>query len=452
MNFPTQLRWYQVEVFGDILNGIDHAPGETETVMFPRQSGKNEVSAAIVSFLLIANADRGGSIVVCAPTLYPQASLSLERTVGRLRPIAKRLGLPFRLDGNTVHCGLASATFLSGSSAANVAGHTASLLLIGDEAQDIDADWFNRQFRPMTASTGASTLMFGTPWEESSLLERAAAANRRRDEGLRDELYRRAWPHHHQVSWREVAEVVPPYGRYVEQERERLGASHPIFRSQYELVAGQSEHRLFSTAQLRALLGGFEALEAPRPGERYAAGLDFAGEGASGDATVLTIARAGDGRSEVVAVFRWSGEPFAALSQAVVQLARRWRLERVLCDATGIGAPLTARLAESLGRVVEPFVFTQPEKSALGFELLAAANTGSLQIAGPATPDLQTVWEELRACQSDLRPGGHISWSAPAGSHDDCVASLALALRASRALGRPRVATGRNRSERAGAA
>src|SRR5829696_5406290 len=128
MNFPTQLRWYQVQVFGDILNGLDHAPGGTLTAMFPRQAGKNEVSAAIVSFLLIANADRGGSIVVCAPTLYPQASLSLERTISRLRPMAKGLGLPFRLDGNVIHCGLASATFLSGS------------------------HWFNRQFRPMTAS------------------------------------------------------------------------------------------------------------------------------------------------------------------------------------------------------------------------------------------------------------------------------------------------------------
>jgi len=452
MNFPAQLRWYQVQVFGDILNGIDHAPGGTMTVMFPRQAGKNEVSAAIVSFLLIANADRGGSIVVCAPTLYPQASLSLERTVSRLRPMAKRLGLPFRLEGNVIHCGRATATFLSGSPSANVAGHTASLLLIGDEAQDIEADWFNRQFRPMTASTGASTLMFGTPWENNSLLERATAANRARDDSQRAQIYRRAWPSHHQVDWREVAEVVPPYGRYVEQERARLGAEHPIFRSQYELVAGQSERRLLSATQLAALLGSFGPLESPLAGERYAGGLDFAGEGANGDATVLTVARVLDKRCEVVAAFRWRGEPFESLGAAVVQLARRWRLERLLCDATGMGAPLTARLAESLGRTVEPFVFTQPEKSALAFELLAAANVGSLAIAPPSTTGLRALWDELAACQSELRPGGQLSWGAPAGSHDDCVASLTLALRASRSLGPARVATGRNRFARAGAA
>ena len=452
MNFPTQLRWYQVEVFGDILNRLDHSPGGTVTVMFPRQAGKNEVSAAIVSFLLIANADRGGTIVVCAPTLYPQASLSLERTVSRLRPLARRLRLPLRLDGNVIHCGRASATFLSGSPSAHVAGHTASLLLIGDEAQDIESEWFNRQFRPMTASTGASTLLFGTPWEGNSLLERATSANRARDESIRNDLYRCAWPSHHQVEWGRVAEFVPAYGRYVEQERARLGAEHPIYRSQYELAAGQSERRLFSTQQLAALLATFGPLEEPLAGDRYVAGLDFAGEAVTGDATVLTIARVLDGCCEVVAAFRWRGEAFLALSRSIVQLARRWRLERLLCDATGMGAPLTARLAESLGRPVEGFVFSQSEKSALGFELLAAANVGSLAIAPPETPGLRNLWEELAACQSELRPGGNMSWGAPAGRHDDCVASLALALRASRSVGPARVATGRNRFERAGAA
>ncbi len=447
MEFPPALRTYQAEVFGGLLHGMDEAPGETFTVMFPRQAGKNEVSAAIVSFLLIANANRGGSIVVCAPTLYPQASLSLERTERRLRPLAKGLGLPLKMDGSVLRCGRAAATCLSASPQAHTAGHTASLLLIADEAQDIDADWFNRQFRPMTASTGASTLMFGTPWEGTSLLERAAAINRARDRAAGGA----GWPRHHHVTWQRVAAEVPAYGRFVAQERDRLGAEHPIFRSQYELESGQSNRRMLSSKQLENMRGQFPGLEQPAGNERYAGGLDFAGEGDVGDATVLTIARSNRGRCEVVAVMRWRGASYGAVRAEVVRVAQHWRLERLVCDATGLGAPLTAGLAEQLRQVVVPLVFTGPEKSALGFELLAAANTGGVQIAVPATEGLRALWDELQVCQSELRAGGQLSWGAPAGRHDDCVASLVLAMRAVGSLGRPRVALGRKRHERGAA-
>ena len=52
-----------------LAQGIEAYRGETLTVLLPRQAGKNQVAAALVSMLLRANAARGGSIVVCAPTL-----------------------------------------------------------------------------------------------------------------------------------------------------------------------------------------------------------------------------------------------------------------------------------------------------------------------------------------------------------------------------------------------
>src|SRR5512139_644708 len=261
----TGLRGYQARVLRSLHWNIARHPGETFTVMFPRQAGKNEVSSALVAGLLRSNADCGGSVVVCAPTLSPQATISFERTASRLRAHSRRLGLAFAADGNTLRCGAASAVFLSGSPLASVAGHTASLLLIGDEAQDLDADWFNRQFRPMTASTGAATVLFGTPWDGASLLERHAAANRARD-AARQPVH----PWHNEVGWREVDRYLPAYGRFVEQERERLGADHPIFLSQYEMVAARAEDRLLSAAHLWSLEGAFGPLDGPLPGERYA--------------------------------------------------------------------------------------------------------------------------------------------------------------------------------------
>lgn len=438
MPVENPLRDYQARVLLSLMDNIAHFPGETFTVMFPRQSGKNEVSAALVSALLLANASRGGSVVVCAPTLHPQATISFQRTADRLRATAHRFRHSFSIESNTLRFGAASATFLSGSPEANVAGHTASILLIGDEAQDLDEDWFNRQFKPMTASSGAATVLFGTPWQGDSLLEHTVAANQARDQ--QDPLLP---PWHQQVGWPEVAELLPAYGAFIELERNRLGANHPIFLSQYELTSIENESRLLSAGQIWALEGPFGPLEAPLPGERYVGGIDFAGEGDHGDANALTIARLVDGVAEVVFTTSWRGRPFHEVSSEVVSLARGWRLERLLCDATGMGAPLTAALARELGRRAHPLTFTRQEKSALGFELIAAASTGTLRIAAPMNAPFRALWDELRACQGTPVSGGQINWSAPRGQHDDFVASLALCLRAAQTAGPPRLAHGR---------
>lgn len=442
----TQLRAYQFEVFRALLRGCDEHPGETFTVMFPRQAGKNELSAALVSCLLLQNADRGGSIVVCAPTLYPQASLSLDRTASRLRRLAPALGLRVSLAGNIIRCGAAFATFLSGSPEANVAGHSASLLLIGDEAQDIDQDWFDRQFRPMTATTGASTVLFGTPWQGDSLLERAADANRRRDAAQSGTPYRDFVPFHHEVTWQQAGRHMAHYARFVGQERARLGPAHPIYLSQFELTASTERGQpLLSAAMRERLEGEFTALPAPAAGERYVGGLDFGGEGTGADATVLVVARVAEGRCEVVFAQGWLGQPFEFVTRRVAELARAWRLETLLCDNTGLGAPLVATLKRELGRSAQPFTFSQGEKSALGFELQAAAATGGLRIAPPSTPGLRALWDELRTCQAEPRPGGYLGWGAPAGAHDDYVAALALCLRAAGRSRGPRVAVGGTR-------
>lgn len=244
---------------------------------------------------------RGGTVVVCAPTLYPQAEISEER-LRRVLSFTERLfpGCAMRIDGNVIRVGRASAIFLSASPAAHVAGHTASIALVADEAQDIDQDWFNRQFRPMAASTGAPTVLLGTPWSGQTLLERAADLNRTRDATV-------AWPskRHFQVRWQDVAAAAPPYGAYVGSERERLEPNHPLFLSQYELVAAEGVGRLFGAVHLQLLEGDHPRLQAPIGGERYVAGLDVAGEGAGGDATVLTIGRVLEERCEVVRHVAW---------------------------------------------------------------------------------------------------------------------------------------------------
>ena len=442
------LRAYQARVLRGLLRAVAAAPTAPLTVIMPRQSGKNEIAAALVAFLLRVHAREGGTVVVCAPTLDPQARISAERIRAALAatdPLVPSAGQS-RSRSDTVAVGRARALLLSASPQAGVAGHTASIALIADEAQDIDEDWFNRQFRPMAASTGAPTVLFGTAWNGRTLLERAAAANRARDAATRHGPRQ-----HHQAGWREVAATLPAYGAYVESERDRLGATHPLFLSQYELVPGEVAGRLLTRDLLAALEGGHEPLAEPEPGERYVAGLDFGGEGEDADATVLTIARvdasADPGASvcRVVAQREWRGAPYARVLDDVRALDRRWRFDRVSADATGLGAPLVAQLRPQLGHRLDEVVFTAASKSALGYGLLAAARTGRLALPrDDGSPEAARCRVELAACEASLVTGGRLSWGNDRG-HDDYVVSLALCLRAAESAGAPRVAVGRGR-------
>ena len=441
------LRGYQVDLLKTLHQSIGRAPGETFTVMLPRQAGKNEISAFLVAALLTKHAKKGGTVVICAPTLHPQAAISLDRTGHLMTLVGRLLGKAARgtgRDGNVLSVGAASAVFLSGSPEAHVAGHTASIAIIADEAQEMDEDWFNRQFRPMAASTGAPTVMLGTPWDGHTLLEKAAKRNLALDAQPRDG---KQVKRHHQVSWEAVEQARPVYGRYVRQERDRLGANHPLFLSQYELVAADDAGRLFRAGQVEALIGQHRRLPAPHPGERYVAGLDLGGDGERADATVLTIARVTGDRCEVVAHVSWQGSDFGAMESATLAAARLWRLERLCTDSTGLGAPIAARLAATLGeRVVERVVFTAQSKSEMGYALLAAANTGRLALyADEGSADMGRCLREMRDCRAGYRINRQVWWEAPPGGHDDYVASLALCLRAAEGLAPSRVARGRVR-------
>ena len=73
------LREYQSAAFTEMVQAVERCRGEMLTVLYPRQSGKNELAAAFVACLLAVHAKTGGTIIVCAPTYSPQAEISFER-------------------------------------------------------------------------------------------------------------------------------------------------------------------------------------------------------------------------------------------------------------------------------------------------------------------------------------------------------------------------------------
>ena len=448
------LRPYQVEIAGAIIDSVLRRRGDSLSVEIARQGGKNELSARVEGFLLATHQDRDVTAVKAAPTLRPQALISFRRLWARLRD-AGLDEVAVKEGGTTIRLGRARQVFLSAEPASNVVGHTADLLLEVDEAQDVDVDKFDKEFRPMAASTGATTVFYGTAWDDASLLERAKQAHlelERRD-GLR---------RHFEYDWRAVAACNAAYGRFVTAERERLGEGHPLFVSQYCLQTLPGRGRLLGPNQLALLRGAHPRLEAPVPGETYVAGLDIAGEAtgdsqAAHDATVLTIARVapapeGPFKEPAVEVVRhdaWTGVAHTALHRALVARLQEWRVQRVVVDATGIGEPVASFLASALGPSrVEALKLTGEAKSRLGYELLAAANAGRLRLYATAgSGQGAECWRQLERCRAVYRPNRTLNfYVAEREGHDDYVISLALVVAAA-AAGAPRRARGWQRRD-----
>ena len=103
-----------------------------------------------------------------------------------------------------------------------------------------------------------------------------------------------------------------------------------------------------------------------------------------------------------------------------------------MVDATGVGQPVSSFLRSALGTKVSPFTFTVRSKSELGFNLLAAINSGRLKVyAGDGSDEYQEFWFEMEKAKSQYRPSQTMNFYVdPADGHDDFLMSLALLVEA----------------------
>jgi hypothetical protein len=446
------LRPYQLEPLAPIVDSILYRRGFTFTVMYARQMGKNELSAILEAYLLTLYQHRGGSMVKAAPTLRPQLVNSMLRldafmenglTQGQLRA---RFGYMLQL-------GQATLFFFSGQPSSQVVGATASLLLEIDEAQDFNAEKYAKDFRPMGATGNATTILWGTSWDGTTLLEQTAAENQALEaqDGIR---------RHFAYAWEAGAAANPHYRAYVETERQRLGAEHPLFQTQYALRPVAGTGRLFGPAHLTQLQGTHPRERQPAPGAIYVAGLDCAGEEeaepiqggefqpfARRDSVVLTLARmtlAGaidapgvqEPHLDLVEHYAWTGRKHRELIPQLVDLLKRiWQVRYVVVDATGVGGAVASFLVGALGEQrVTSFVFTAQSKSALVYGLLAAVNAGRIRhFADDHSSEYAEFWRQARAARYAVRAHQAMTFEvSPTEGHDDFLVALALAAEAAR--------------------
>ncbi len=490
----TALRPYQLAPARAIVHSALAGDGASYVVVFARQSGKDELLAQVIAFLLIRRQRRGGEIVVAAPSLTPQGQITLHRIADRLASARCFASAVETEGGSILRVGRASVRFVSAGPLAQARGATASLLLVANEAQDIEPQRWDAVFDPMGASTNATTVFTGTVWTRDTLLAREMGSTENRVLSTEEENETSPSSVLHpqycfKADWRVVAREVPAYGARVRRRMAQLGADHPFIRTEYCLQPLDDAGMLFDAARQAQMHGTHprQRRATPHSTVQYALLLDVAGateeagEHVGGathhaasphttrrDSTALTVVEVvlpdASARTLVprrwqpqLPVYRvvdrrvWTGVNHVILAEEIADLARRvWATRtcaHLIVDATGIGHGLAAMLHASLPPgTVTPFVFTAASKSDLGWRLLAAIAAGRYQeYIDDRAEETRWFWQQVAACTFTVRTGvsRQMAWSVPdAETHDDLLMSAALVGLLDDHDFRPRIAVG----------
>jgi hypothetical protein len=470
------LRPYQVQIARAVKDSIIHHRGLTFVIILPRQSGKNELQAHLFAWLLFRYANLGGRIVSVSPTFKPQTQINMDRVKSSLDACVGSRGLWKSSKGYLYQLGNAQVQFFSGEPRANVLGATADLLLSVDEAQSISTAKFDKDFDPMTASTNATRIFWGTAWTSDSLLERERriAIQSQQKDGLQRLFYFTA---------DDVCRILPSYVLHMERILAEHGRSHPLVRSQYFGETIDAQSTMFTPARLALInadqisatplsqsagLGDREASRSSLPPAMGAAeggpevlppdmgvlhpdmgvgstahgpssflidvaGMDESrlnplhspdfGLGNPGrDSTALSIVEIdlsslealGHPTYHVVARHSWVGESHLAVFGKLKSLAETWHPQHIVIDATGVGEGLWAMLDRAFPARLIPVKFTQQEKSEIGWRFLSIIETGRFR----DHVHIDEVRLQYSHCIREILPGPQktLRWGVPDGT------------------------------------
>jgi len=453
------LRHYQREIALAIKDSVLNRLGLTFVVILPRQSGKNELQAHLFAWLLYRHVQVGGQIVSVSPTFKPQTINNMEKLKKSLSACIGTRGGWNSTKGCIYSFGNASVWFFSAAPGSNVVGATADLLLSVDEAQEVDPVKFDKDFDPMTASTNATRVFWGTAWTAGTLLERQrrSALQAQEQDGRRRVFFYTA---------EDVVKLVPAYAKHVERVIAEHGRNHPLVRTQYFCETIEAQGGMFNPARLALM---FPSTSTPSPfavlangeGRGGAAGvaflIDVAGMDESNtglaasllseglgnpgrDSTTLTVVEVDlstlvqlhGPTYRVIDRYCWTGENHLAVFGKLKALAERYQPQQIVVDATGVGEGLWAMLENSFSTRVIPVKFSAQVKSETGWRFLSIIETGRFRDPAPS----EQVRMQYSRCISEILPGPGrcLRWGVPDGTrgpdgelvHDDFILADAL--------------------------
>lgn len=462
------LRSYQQGVIEAILQSIQQDAGRSFVVIFPRQSGKNELQAQLETYLLTLYSETNAEIVKISPTWKPQSYNAMHRLERVLSANRLTRDTWLKEQGYIFRMGSARLYFFSGQPRSNIVGATASLLLEVDEAQEVLISKFDKEIAPMAASTNATRVFWGTAWTSRTLLARELRTARQVEQA--DGLQRVFV-----VDADQVASEVPSYGEFVKSQVAKLGRQHPMIKTQFFCEEIDAEGGLFPPGRCALMRGCHAAILTPESDKLYAMSVDVAGEdeGVSDDlgddailenhardSTALTIAEVdlSSLQDELIrkptykVIYRaeWVGVKHTQLYARIKSLAELFDVRYLVVDATGVGAGLSSFLSAAYPGKVLPFEFNVRTKSDLCWNFLGVCDTARFHdhaplyvgadsfslppssginidpLAASIAAAQSEFWRQVKFCEFEILPGPNksVRWGVPDGMRDPATGEL----------------------------
>lgn len=433
------LRPWQSHIVRRVEHKLSAHDGSWLTVRVSRQAGKNEIAATVHERHLLRNVDIGGCIVRTAPNHRPQLVNSKQRlkSIADRDPLFDLERLQF-VEGFQATYGRAKVAFLTAHKDAKMEGATADAMLDVDEAHLTEFITYQEKLSPMTASTNACKVLYGVAAMRTDLLYEMRRKN--------EELGR--FEDNIEIAASFLCEHDTVYRAHYESRVAELGPTHPVIRTQYDLIdldamggAFTAEHRdsLFDSDHARY------GRPVRRPGIKMIALLDLAGEEEvdadlaedtlgreDPDCAVLLLAevdttklRVGKPQVRVVEAFRWQGKRIQrakadegeSLQEAVMKVMGVWQPDVTLVDSRGVGISTASWLDRTWhGRVIK-YAATSPSTTEDLYNLWAFLNLGQLKWFGnDRSPEYQQVTKEMawaRAKYSGLEESQSVNLVKP---------------------------------------
>lgn len=201
------------------------------------------------------------------------------------------------------------------------------------------------------------------------------------------------------------ATVENPYIDPTEVEDARRDLPAAIFAQEYEGIPADDGGNPFGLPAIAECVAPMSNKDPAVWGVDLAKSVDY------------TVAIGLDDSGSVCRLERWTKRPWSVQRADLITLIGT---TPAFIDSTGVGDPVVEDITRDCPKA-EGFKFTSQSKQQLMEGLAAAIQTGAIRFPDGA------IRSELEVFEYDYR-GGRVSYSAPAGYHDDCVCALALAV------------------------
>lgn len=291
--------------------------------------------------------------------------------------------------------------FRSGTNPDTIRGLSVHYVFIDEAAFMDDLLW--NVVRPTMNVIGKQCIMASTPRGKNGFFYQACMLGQSSNENY---LY--LFGHYSQN----------PFYNKLEVEDAKMTLPEGVFNQEYEAQFLEDGGSVFRNVANCATIEKFRGYKGEGP---YTIGIDL---GRQSDWTVVTVL---NNKAEVVEIWRNNKNEWTNIIEGIINVIKKYPGAIILCETNGIGDVVFDLLKKRVPSV-RPFITTNETKNEIIEELILAFETNVISI--PTQRLFPYLIQELNTYTFEYSiKTRRLIYNAMQGFHDDCVMSLALALK-----------------------